>query len=201
MTTLVIIRHGNTFEDGDPPRLIGRRTDLPLTAAGRAQGEALGLWLKKNGYAPAAVFCSTLCRTQETARIIIEKAGLALTSRIDPLFDEIDYGPDENQPENTVIERIWQAALSAWKDRALPPPDWVIDPAALVRGWRDFAARMEKENPGGTVLVVTSNGVARFAPFLAGERQAARVATGAYGILTGEGGGRWTVTAWNEKPF
>ena len=34
MTRLVIVRHGNTFEAGEPPRRIGARTDLPLTATG-----------------------------------------------------------------------------------------------------------------------------------------------------------------------
>ncbi|MGA3882329.1 histidine phosphatase family protein, partial [Bacillus pumilus] len=38
----VIVRHGNTFAAGEPPRRIGARTDLPLTAQGQAQAEALG---------------------------------------------------------------------------------------------------------------------------------------------------------------
>ena len=31
MTTLVVIRHGNTFEADEEPRRVGARTDLPLT--------------------------------------------------------------------------------------------------------------------------------------------------------------------------
>jgi transcriptional regulator GlxA family with amidase domain len=31
MTTLIIARHGNTFEDGETPRRVGARTDLPLS--------------------------------------------------------------------------------------------------------------------------------------------------------------------------
>jgi broad specificity phosphatase PhoE len=44
MTRIVIVRHGNTFEAGETPRRIGARTDLPLTADGQAQADALGRW-------------------------------------------------------------------------------------------------------------------------------------------------------------
>ncbi len=40
--TLYIVRHGNTFEPDEPPRRIGRRTDLPLVESGRAKEDKLG---------------------------------------------------------------------------------------------------------------------------------------------------------------
>ena len=66
MTTLIIARHGNTFEDGEPPRRVGARTDLPLTNKGRMQARAVGLWLKENKLMPDVVYSSTLQRTIET---------------------------------------------------------------------------------------------------------------------------------------
>ena len=41
MTTLIIARHGNTFDKGDIPTRVGARTDLPLVEKGRAQAKAL----------------------------------------------------------------------------------------------------------------------------------------------------------------
>ena len=38
-TRLIIARHGNTFDAGDIPTRVGRRTDLPLVASGEAQAK------------------------------------------------------------------------------------------------------------------------------------------------------------------
>lgn len=58
----------------------------------------------------------------------------------DPRFNEIDYGPDENMPEETVIARVGQNALDAWNTRCMPPPGWDIDSPALIDMWREFFA-------------------------------------------------------------
>ena len=52
MITLVIARHGNTFESGETPRRVGARTDLPLTEKGRQQAQAIGHYLKEHDLIP-----------------------------------------------------------------------------------------------------------------------------------------------------
>lgn len=205
MTTLIIARHGNTFAEGEAPRRIGWRTDLPLTETGRAQARALGVYLKGNGLLPDAVFTGRTRRTIETAEIAMIGAGRALHIQPDSFFNEIGYGPDENRTEDEVAARVGAAALKAWDEKAAVPPGWEADPAGIIGGWRDFADRVARDYGGCAVMAVTSNGVARFAPHLTGDfegfraRHGLKLATGALAVLRHEGG-KWGVEAWNERP-
>ena len=204
MTTLIIARHGNTFESGETPRRVGARTDLPLTEKGRAQGYAIGEYLKQNNLLPDMIYTSHLQRTRQTAQEIQLAAGLRLQPQALDLFNEIDYGPDEDQTEDAVIARIGQDALSAWEQDATLPQGWSPAPETILAGWAGFA-NMLTENPGRTTLVVTSNGIARFALSLAGDfatlrnRFGLKLATGAFGILDHSENG-WAIRNWNIRP-
>ena len=200
MTTLIIARHGNTFEAGEPPRRVGRRTDLPLTATGRAQAAAIGGWLKANGLMPDVVYCSTLRRTIETASLAVEATGLRQPVFQLAILDEIDYGPDENGTEAEVVARIGGDAIAAWDRDGVVPPGWLADPDALRRTWRDFAAGIRAHDDGETVLAVTSNGIARFAPCLTLDHVAtAKLKTGALGVLQYRDGA-WRLQGWGLLP-
>src|SRR5207245_776434 len=78
------------------------------------------------------------------------------------MFDEIDYGPDEGKPEAEVIARLGQTAISNWDSNAIPPPGWQVDPNKIIQQWQDFAKNLTKHNENETILVITSNGIARF---------------------------------------
>ncbi len=205
MTTLIIARHGNTFEDNEPPRRIGRRTDLPLTEKGRAQARALGRWLQENDMRPDAIFTSHLRRTRETAALAMIEARLALHLQKEGIFNEIDYGPDENKTEAEVMARIGEPALKEWDEKAIVPPGWKADPESLMDNWQLFGERIRKSYPGCVVMVITSNGIARFAPCLTGdwqgfkEKYPLKISTGAFCIL--ESSDKvWAVRHWNKKP-
>lgn len=210
---LFIVRHGNTFEPGETVTRVGARTDLALAAKGREQARALGRALKAEGVRPALVWCAPLQRTLETARLALEALGEggdadAPPFEIRPELTEIDYGPDENQPEASVRARLGEGALAAWDERAVPPPGWLVDPAALTETWRSLfaeaAARLGAA--GGDVLVMTSNGVGRFALWAAERSGPAadadiKLATGAFGeIALGEAGRPARVVRWNVRP-
>lgn len=205
MTTLIIARHGNTFGPGDTVTYVGGRTDLPLVEKGVEQAKALGRYLKDNRLIPDVVYSSLLKRTQETARIAVKESGV--TNPVFPLeiFNEIDYGPDENRPADEVKARIGEAALKAWEEEALPPPGWLVDPVQIIRNWQGFADQICAHDDNETVLVVTSNGIARFAPYITGDYETFRaefspkLATGSLGILRHESG-RWLVKEWGIKP-
>ena len=119
------------------------------------------------------------------------------------MFDEIDYGPDENKVEADVIVRIGAAAIAAWDECAEVPEGWVVDPDQIIRNWQDFGEQIRAHDDNETVLVVTSNGVARFAPYLTGDFEGFRsthdikLATGAVGVFVFEGG--WKVKEWGLK--
>ena len=117
-TRLIIARHGNTFAPGDTPRRVGRRTDLPLVASGEAQARRIGDYLRRHQLVPDVVFAAPLQRSYDTARLAVEAAGCDLPITIDARFNEIDYGPDENQPESTVVARIGDQALRDWNEHA-----------------------------------------------------------------------------------
>jgi len=204
MTTLIIARHGNTFEKDETPRRVGARTDLPLVESGRAQARALGHWLKSNGLYPETVHSSQLSRTIETAKIALKEAGYKEPVYPLAIFNEVDYGPDENKTEEDVINRIGQKAINDWDENGVVPDGWNFDPEQCIENWTDFATHILHESPE-CVMVVTSNGIARFAPHITGDFEGFRskhplkISTGAVCVLKFDHG-KWTVTDWNVKP-
>ncbi|MCB1721398.1 MAG: histidine phosphatase family protein [Alphaproteobacteria bacterium] len=205
MTTLIIARHGNTFGPGDTPTRVGRHTDLPLVEKGRAQAKAIGIYLKENRLIPDVAYASHLQRTVETAEIAIKETGVSNPVYQLGIFDEIDYGPDENKPEADVLARIGKQALLDWDEHAIVPNGWKVDPDEIIQNWHDFADQIAAHDDDETVLVVTSNGIARFAPHITGDFETfasghrIKLATGALGILKHEVG-RWRVAEWNLRP-
>lgn len=205
MTILMIARHGNTFEPGETPRRVGARTDLPLTAKGVEHGRNLGQYLQKINLLPDIIYTSHLKRTIQTAQEILRTTNLNMRPQATRNFNEIDYGPDENKTEDEVIARIGEHALMKWEEHGLAPPGWSPDAETIMRRWTDFSDMILKKHPGKVVLVVTSNGIARFALGLGGDFESARktyglkLATGALGVLEHDGA-RWTIQNWNVRP-
>lgn len=214
MTTLIIARHGNTFEDNEPPRRVGARTDLPLTEKGRLQARALGRYLRENNLLPDVTYTSTLQRTQETAKIALAEAGLKMPTYPLAIFDEIDYGPDENQPEDAVIARIGSQAIKDWDEKSIAPKEWLVNTEEILKNWQDFLSKIAEKHDTITqnqldihevVLVLTSNGIARFAPQctqnyeLFVHKNTLKLSTGALGILQFSNGS-WDISGWNLRP-
>jgi probable phosphoglycerate mutase len=192
-----IVRHGNTFETGEPPRRIGARTDLPLTAAGIAQAEALGAHFAEQDWRFARVLVSPLVRTRRTAEAILRHLPGSPAPDLCDWLREIDHGPDEDMPDDIVLDRIGAAALAAWDEHAVPPHGWIVDAELRIAAWRDLFAA----DPGPTLLV-TSNGAARFAlsadPALAVPDR--KLPTGSYGVIGRGAGGVLSVPIWGRRP-
>ncbi|MFT5774931.1 histidine phosphatase family protein [Hyphomonas sp.] len=200
MARLIIVRHGNTFDPGDTPTRVGARTDLPLSTSGEQQAAALAAHFRDTHL--VAAFCSPLLRTRQTARAILAGRAGAPALRILPFLTEIDYGPDENQTEDAVIARIGAAAIDAWDADATPPPGWHVDPTALRAAWADLLARAANLDSDANVLVVTSNGIARFLPDVVNELPAGlerKLKTGAWGSVAIDANGA-RILDWNVRP-
>ena len=204
-TRLIIARHGNTFSPGDTPTRVGRRTDLPLVASGEAQARRIGDYLRRRRLVPDVVFAAPLKRSCDTARLAVEALGCDLPITVDERFNEIDYGPDENRPESDVVARIGAQALRDWDEHAAVPSGWQADPQAIIQNWLSFGDICRRSFSGQTILVVTSNGIARFAPHLTGDfegfrrRHGIKIATGALCFLRLKGS-RWLIERWNIRP-
>ena len=205
MTILIVARHGNTFEPGETPRRVGARTDLPLTAKGAEHGRNLGLYLKKINLTPDAVYCSQLKRTIQTANEAIVAADINLLPQPLALFNEINYGPDENKPEDQVIARVGENALADWEEKAIMPPGWSPDVKTIRKNWDEFSHHILLNHQDKIILAVTSNGIARFALGLSGDfvgecaRHGLKLATGAFGVLEHDRK-NWSVQSWNTRP-
>ncbi|SEN64482.1 probable phosphoglycerate mutase [Sphingomonas gellani] len=200
--TLVIVRHGNTFSPGEPPRRIGLRTDPPLAPSGQVQARALGRWFAEHGWRFDRILSSPLRRTRETAETI--GAAQATAPPIEPsdLLAEIDHGVDENRLESEVVDRIGVQVLADWDRHGKAPEGWKVERAARLGGWRELFAQGRDD----TLLLVTSNGAARFALLAdavltaqAGALPSLKLRTGAFGMVEiTEAGVR--LAAWDVRP-
>ena len=204
MTDIYIVRHGNTFDKGDVVTRVGARTDLPLSKSGMAQAAALASHMAArvpDGFGRA--FSSPLTRTRQTAEAILEKSVQAPELQTLEFLREVDYGPDENRPEDEVISRIGEAALRAWETDAVPPPGWLIDPDKVKQDWAALIQETAKSPPERPVLIVTSNGIARFVlgavSRYAARPDAIKLKTGAYGLIRASDD-EVALIDWNVRP-
>ncbi len=227
-TTLIIARHGNTFSAGEAVRRVGI-TNLPLVQSGIEQGEKLAQYLLERGIKPIAIFTSQLQRTKQMADIfcaVMKAASMkqlagdlvgASVGKDIPInapkitapsitslnmFNEINYGIDENQPETQVIARLG-GALKLWDEKAIPPPEWNVNIEEIIHNWRDFANATIAQRHNETTLIFTSNGIARFAPSLVGAisqfNHNLKLSTGAFAILSHDDES-WSIKDWNITP-
>ena len=194
-TRIFVVRHGNTFDKGDIVTRVGGRTDLPLSTSGRGQAEALARHFAATVFVTAR--SGPLKRTRETADAILAAQPEPPELLTDLFLREIDYGPDENQPEEEVVARIGKTALEAWERDAIVPAGWRADPAAIIGNWQELFHEL-RDQPGNH-LVVTSNGIARFALQAVGEsRPDLKLATAAWGVIVFEGETA-RVAEWNVR--
>lgn len=214
MKRIVIARHGNTFGKGETPTRVGCRTDLPLVEEDRSR--AVGKYLVQRGMIPDVVYAAPLKRTLQTADFILKQAGCDIPVEVMEAFVEIDYGLDENKPETEVLLRLGNGDLEAgkkvidaWNKDATVPQGWIVDPAQIIRTWKQIgetvAAHPQEDY---TVLIVSSNGIIRFAPYLTedfasfAEHHDIKVATGGLCVFEKhESEQHWRCIEWNTVPI
>lgn len=206
MTTITIARHGNTFDKGDTVLRVGLKSDLPLSTSGQQQAVLLGKLFDEQAVSFDEIITSELQRTIQSAQLITQQMKNSSTLlRQNALFNEIDYGPDEAKTEDVVLKRIGEQALLDWDEKAIVPDGWVVSPKSIIDGWHQFANACLEKYPNGHILVVTSNGVARFAPYLTGDfldfanNHVIKLKTGSYGQLKYTDNG-WHVVCWGQRP-
>ncbi len=189
MTRLILMRHGNTFEDWQKPVQAGARTDLPLTDFGKSQAAAMAAYLK-NGPLDA-IFAGSLKRQTESAAIIAKEFGLPVQSA--PALTEIDYGLWEGLEAEEIAQK-WPKEYALWSERGR----WQdgIFKGTAQDCWLQIHLWFKdlRENfPKKTVLGVTSNGIFRFF-------RTEKIKTGHFCELDLDTPGYILLGAWNKAP-
>ena len=163
MLRLLLVRHGNTFDKGDVVRRVGAQTDIVLSQSGKKQCQNLGKHLSKQYTSIEQTFCSELIRTKQSAELILSQYSNN-TSVITSLsiLNEVDYGIDDGKPESEVIERLGADALKAWDEYCILPKDWKFNVDDTIQSINACLDDFIKKYDNKTILIVTSNGIARF---------------------------------------
>ncbi len=205
---LLLTRHGNTFEAGETPYVIGRGEDMPLTAAGEAQAETLARYLRSRHLLPGGITCGPLRRTRRTAELLAVSLGLP-AAMTDSRLTELDYGDWAGLTTAQVRERFGDAEVDAWDRLGVVPSSrgWYPGAEQLASHVASFAAGLDPECQGHIALAVTSNGVLRFFARLVdglfdelASRNALKVATGNLCGLERDENGMWRLLFWNVEP-
>jgi probable phosphoglycerate mutase len=200
VTDLLLARHGNTFDPGQPALRAGARTNLPLVAEGRAQAGRLAAALAAEGIHPARIVAGPLARTREFAAILADRLGG--TVNLDDRLRELDYGAWEGLTDAEIVARHGRKALKGWERRLEWPEEagWGEGEAAVLSRVQAFLE--ETTQAPSPTIAVTSNGILRLVrrliegPPTTGE---GKVRTGALCRLRRAGGG-WHIAAWDERP-
>ena len=83
MRELILLRHAHAESalPGQDDR------DRALSARGRGEAAAAGVWLREHGYLPDRVLCSSARRARETLELAQDAIGSGETERVDAIYD------------------------------------------------------------------------------------------------------------------
>jgi probable phosphoglycerate mutase len=153
--TIWLARHGETTWAAED-RYNGR-AESPLTERGRMQAEALSDRLAIEPL--RAVYCSSLQRTVETARIVAQRHGL------DPVccdqLVEVDYGAWDGLLRTEIVAR-YRDLYERWVDdpAVVLPPGGESGYCALSRA-AEALRRIVSRHGGESVLIVAHKAINR----------------------------------------
>lgn len=158
MTTLILWRHGST--DWNSVQRIQGHTDTRLSEAGRTQAAAAATLLSAR--TPDAIVSSDLSRCTDTAAALAGLTGLPV--RRDARLRERHYGEwqgltmaeiAQKFPEAHARQRAGQHELG----HGIEPP------AQVSKRVSEALRQIADAAPGGTTVVVTHGGAARYGMF------------------------------------
>jgi broad specificity phosphatase PhoE len=152
VTRFLLVRHA--AHDWLGRGIAGRLPGVGLNALGHAQADALVQRLQ--GATVDALYCSPQPRTQETAAPLAGARNLEM--RIDPAFDEIDFGAWTGRSFDELGS--WGDAWSNWCDRrgSARPPGGESFAEVARRSVQGLHALRER-HPEQHVLVVSHGDV------------------------------------------
>ena len=155
----LVVRHAEAaYPDPDP---VGG-PDLGLTAKGRSQAHALAAQLA--GERVAAVFTSTMGRSEQTAQIVADDLGLAGEEL--PGVQEYDIGDLVGTEDRAAVDAVFESWVNGDLAAAYPGGESGAD---LVARFGSAIEEVADSYRGETVVVISHGGVMAVAiPRLAG---------------------------------
>ena len=200
---LLFARHGNTFGPADPVVWVGAGTDLPLVEKGIAQAHAAAKYLADHDLRPTTVFAATLQRTSQFAGIVCQDLGLP-APQTDARLNEIHYGRWEAATtEQITADPARKSALEGWQKSDIWPDalGWQTTQQQVVDALSSLLAELQTGSAKDQPLIVSSNGILRFAPRILGIASASsyQLKTGALGCVDRTETG-WNVRFWGGTP-
>lgn len=206
---LILLRHGNTFKPGETAVWVGKREDLPLVEQGRIQAERAAGVLQELGVLAQGLYCSSLKRTREFAKILKKNCHWKASVVEDPRLDELDYGLWSGLSSEDIAARGWVIDLQQWNDRCVWPEQagWEGSAELIRSEVQDFVDDLRQTyDQDATVVAVTSNGRMRYFLSLDPESFREAVACESVKVKTGHaaifevGNSAVTLKAWNLSP-
>lgn len=205
-SSLLLIRHGNTFESGETPRRVGAKTDMPLTKEGIRQAQALAAMIAHDYMPIGAIIAGPLKRTIQVAKTI--SGEIHNTYTVDERLAEINFGLWENKTDEEIKATFGPDALEAWEQRGLWPENglWAPPREKVFKSLANVLSEQRKmldEQPSHHRILVTSNGILRLIHAIitgTDPSPGGKVKTGHFCVLIPRASG-WTIAKWNEKPL
>jgi broad specificity phosphatase PhoE len=162
VTRLFLVRHGNTFEKGQIPVQIGKKSDPPLTPLGCEQAKNIARYFISEKIRPKVICTGTLQRQLKTAQIIQEFLHVETPVFHETALMEIDYGAWEGLTAQKISCQ-WPYEYMAWTQAGEWPKDIfgksLQEYLQTIRIW--LRQLRKTPLPGDSVIAVTSNGVMR----------------------------------------
>jgi probable phosphoglycerate mutase len=158
VTALILWRHGNT--EWNAEHRIQGHTDVALTALGHSQAaEAAPLLAARR---PGVVVASDLTRASDTAAALTALTGLPV--RREPRLRERFYGDWEGLTLTEIAEQFPEAAA---RQRAGEHDlgHGIEPPADVMKRVGEALREVADAHPGGTAVVATHGGAARYGMF------------------------------------
>ncbi len=158
MTTLILVRHGET--DWNAQHRWQGHSDMPLNGVGRKQAGLLASELERVD----AVYSSDLARARETAEILAQRIGLEV--HLDPRLRERGFGAWEGLTTQEIEssfpdeQKRWRAGIGAGAPDAEPF-------GAFAARVRSFVEEVGRQHVDEEVLVVAHGGTIRVVHALA----------------------------------
>jgi probable phosphoglycerate mutase len=205
---LILARHGNTFEKGNPVYWVGAKEDLPLASFATIQAERIAQALHRLNQIPTVIYSGTLQRTKGFSRLIQDFLNIDLETRTDVRLNEIDYGTWGGKTREAIIAEGHGAALEAWeKEARWPETGWGETEATLRARIHAFAKDLalrhtEKER----ALIISSNGCLRYFLELIPGALNQHIAHNQFKVATGHcchlrySPVGWQLQVWNQDP-
>lgn len=205
---LILARHGNTFQSGQPVVWVGSQNDLPLVDTGRQQALQLAQWLSTQGDIPDAMYSGPLLRMTEYAKILLHTFQQSQLN-IDLRLNEIDYGLWSGLTTQEVCDRFGQDQFEKWERQSEWPErgSWGESDSQVKARICDFGSMLTTQfSHDDKILVVASNGCLRYFLHLIPNEFKRRIADQTIKIATGKAckmtfdGKAWGLRYWNSGP-